>query len=177
MMISNKKSEFLKAYSDYYPLVLSILRYRLKNSEDAEDICQDLFVSFYNKFDEIRDRRKWLMGAIRFEVLNHYRNKGTAVFEASDIDAYREDEKLAVENIFRDARIVINEAIENMENFRDEKEKILFDLIALYGFTHEQAARQLGLTKKQVEYKYARTARTIMLYLRKKGISTMGDIL
>ena len=50
----------------------------LENMEDAEDICHEIFVSYYRKFDEVRDARSWLFGAMKFCISNYYRKKAGA---------------------------------------------------------------------------------------------------
>ena len=78
-----------------------------------------------------------------------------------------DDINLAFENGARDMRIIINEAIEHGDNYRDEKDRILFDLIAINGYTYEEAAKQLGLTKRQAFYRYQQVSRRIVDYLNR----------
>jgi RNA polymerase sigma factor (sigma-70 family) len=177
MLLSKKEREFRKSYSDYYPMVLNALYGKVGNMEDAEDICHDIFVSYYRKFDEVREPRNWLFGAMRFCISNYYRKKEGSDPASVDIANLEDDASLAFENGFRDIRIIIQEAIENIENYRDEKERILFDLIAINCYTYEQAAKHLGLTKRQAVYKYQQVTRRILNHLKVRGITSIEDLL
>lgn len=170
----NKNREFAESYNDYYPVVFSSLYTKIGNAEDARDLCQNLFVKFYEKLDEIENRRKWLYGAIRLELLSFYRKKRR---DNIDIDNLFNDVRLTFVNGFRDVRIIINEAIENIDNFSNERERTLFDLIAIHNFTYEETASQLGLSKRQVRYRYSLIVNRIQDYLSKKGIKSMEDLL
>jgi RNA polymerase sigma factor (sigma-70 family) len=177
MLLSKKEREFRRSYSDYYAVVLNALYRRVGNTEDAEDICHELFVSYYRKFDEVRDPRNWLFGAMKFCISNYYRKKAGADQSSVDIDNMEDDINLAFENGARDMRIIINEAIEHGDNYRDGKDRILFDLIAISGYTYDEAAKQLGLTKRQVFYRYQQVSRRIINYLKERGISRIEDLL
>jgi len=72
---------------------------------------------------------------------------------------------------------VITEAIENSGNYQSEKEKALFELIAVHNFTYEAAGKQLGLNKRQVRYRYNRILERITAYLKTKGINSLEELL
>ena len=169
--------KFRDDYSDYYPLVFSVLYSKLNSREDAEDICQEVFVRYYHNMEKVENARKWLMAALRFEITNYYNKKATRKSDNENIDDLFNDLNLAFENGFRDARIIIQEALENMENYNDEQEKVLFDLIAVHNFTYQMAAKQLGMTRWQAEYKYGQVEKRILQYLKNKGIKDMGDLI
>ena len=177
MLLSKKEREFRKSYSDYYPMILNALYGKVCNMEDAEDICHEIFVNYYRKFDEVRDPRNWLFGAMRFCISNYYRKKEGSDPTSLDIDNVENDDNLAFENGFRDIRIIIQEAIEKIENYRDEKERILFDLIAINCYTYDQAAKHLGLTKRQAVYKYQQVTRRILNHLKDRGITRIEDLI
>jgi len=169
--------EFRALYSDHYPLVFNSVYSRIRNTQDAEDICHEIFVAFYKKFDEIMDHRRWLLGSIKYAISHFYRSKGLSDQEIADIDDAPNDPNLAFENGFRDARIIINEAIEDESNYSDRKERILFDLIAINRLTYGEAAKQLGLTRRQAEYKYGLVVRRILDHLAARGIYQAEDMI
>ncbi|MBN1497451.1 MAG: RNA polymerase sigma factor [Spirochaetes bacterium] len=177
MLLSKKERDFRKSYSDYYPMILNRLYSRVGNREDAEDICHEIFVNLYRKFDEVRDPRSWLLGAMRFCISNYYRKREGSDSESVDIDSMEDNVRLAFENGFRDIRIIIHDAIEESENYRDEKDRILFDLIAINNYSYEQAAKHLGLTKRQTQYRYQQVSRRILEMLKKRGITRIEDLL
>ncbi len=175
MARTESEKRFREAYNDYHALILNTLFLKLGSREDAEDICHEVFVSCLRKIEEIQDIRKWLFGALRLEIANYYRKKGMSFDGQMDIDDLVNDPRLAFENGQREMRLVLDEAIDNMDNFRDERERTLFRLIAIYDYTQEEAGRHLGLSRRQVGYSYAQATKRIMNYLKRKGISGIGD--
>jgi RNA polymerase sigma factor (sigma-70 family) len=165
---------FTEVYSDYYPLVYSIVYSKVGNVDDAKDICQEVFIRLYNKFEDIKNPRKWLLVTLRYVVLEYYRKKD---YKEMDIENILNDTLLTFVNGFRDTRILIEDAIEDMKNFKDEKEKILFDLIAIYKYTYKETGKYLGLTERQVRYKYSLIVKRLVQYFNRKGIKNLEDLL
>ena len=171
-----KLKQFKTAYCTFYPLVFSILYSRVRNSSDAEDICQEVFIRFFNNFEEIEFKKPWLLKSIRFEISNYYRKKSNVTNDESDIDEFNNDTRLAFVNGEREARIILGKAMENKENFRSEDEMVLFDLVAIHNFSYNKAGAFLGLSKSQAEYKYNQIEKRMLEYLKKMGINGIGDI-
>jgi RNA polymerase sigma-70 factor (ECF subfamily) len=167
---------FREAYSRFYPLVFSILYSKLNRRQDTEDICQEVFIKYYNNFETIANPRNWLITALRFEINNYYRKKSNSE-ETVDIADMGDSVHVAYENGFRDTRIILHEAIENSGNFNDENEKLLFDLIAIYDFTYKEAASYLGMTRSQAEYRYAAIEKRSVSYLKAKNIKGIDDLI
>lgn len=170
----SKNRVFAEAYNDLYPVVFSAVYSKVSSMEDAEDLCQEIFLQFYNKMEVIDNARKWLYGALRLEIMAYYRRRRP---DATDIDDLFDDVGLTFVNGFRDTRIMIQEALEDMGNFEDEREKILFDLIAVRNYTYEEAGAELGFSKRQVRYRYGLIVSRLQEYFRKKGIASLEELL
>lgn len=166
--------EFAEAYNNYYPIVFSAVYTRVGNYDDAEDICQEVFLKLHKKIESVENIRKWLLGALRLEVLSFYKKKKP---DAVDPDILFQDMSLTFVNGFRDIRIIIDETIDDMDNFKDSTDKALFDLVAIYNFTYEEAGAQLGFSKRQVRYKYGKIVERLLDSLNKKGIKNLEDLL
>ena len=168
-----KRDRFTEEHNKYYPVVYNAVYTKVNSIDDAEDICQEIFLKFFEKLDEIENYRKWLYGALRLAVFEFYRKRRGDV----DIDEVFDDVGLTFVNGFRDARIIISEAIENMKIFEGDEDKVLFDLIAVHNYSYNETARQLHLTKRKVEYRYRRIVDSIIDYLQKKGLTNIEDLL
>ncbi len=169
-----KNKEFAEAYNIYFPIVFSAVYSKVGNFSDAEDICQEIFVSFYEKLETIESKRKWLFGALRLEVMKYYSRIKP---EGGDAEKIFQDIGLSFVNGFRDIRIIINDTIGEMNNFHGEHEMALFDMIAIRNFTYEEAGTHLGLSKRQIRYKYGKIVDRLLNELRKKGINNLEDLL
>jgi RNA polymerase sigma factor (sigma-70 family) len=172
---SKKESEYSEVYSDHYAYVLRTIHSKIKNIDDAEDICHEVFVTLYNKFYEIKNYRGWLNQAINYAILNYINIKKNEDY--SSIAKKTSDGSLTTKEEDRDLKLIIEEVIQNKDNYHDENENLIFDLVALKNFSYSQAAKELGKTKRQIEYTYRKICRRIVEKLRKKGISAISDIL
>ncbi len=171
--ITAKKNDFTDVYSTYYPVVYSAVFTKVGNEDDTNDICQEVFLRLFRKLEGVDNVRKWLFIALRYVVIEYYRKKKPQ----ANVDDLFNDVALTFVNGFRDSRIIIAEAIEDMNNFQDDREKALFDLIAVHNFTYEEAGKQLGMTKRQVDYRYNRITERILDSLKKRGVKHIEDLL
>lgn len=165
---------YTQAYSDYYPVAYAVIYGKVRNADTANDLCQELFTRFYEKFAEIDNYRRWIYSAIRFVLLEHYRSRNA---DSAEIESLVNDARMSFVNGFRDSRIMIEEALDDIGNFGDEKGKLLFDMIAFYNYTYDETASHMGLTKRQVRYQYGLIVDRLMDHFRKKGIKGLEDLL
>lgn len=177
MLKLKREKKFRELYNLYYTYVLNIIIRKTDTREDAEDICHEVFISFYNKFDEIENPKSWLYNAVKYVFSNYYRKKSNIQKGDSNIDDVLNDSSLQFTNGFRDTRIILQEVINSDDVYEDEKERILFQLLAVNNFSKVQAAKQLGLTRSQVDYKYDKISKKIVDSLKKKGISEIDELL
>ncbi|MBN1532832.1 MAG: sigma-70 family RNA polymerase sigma factor [Spirochaetes bacterium] len=177
MSAFENRKEFRRLYAEYYPLVFSAAYVKTGNRQDAEDICHDVFVRFFNHFGEIEKYRGWLMKAVSFEISNYRSRRANRVSEFADIDDFMNDSNLAFVNGFRDSRIIIQEVLQDEANFENEREMLLFELIAVYDFSYREAGKYLDMTRWQAEYRYRKVSDRIIDQLRKRGVKGIGDLL
>ncbi len=173
--MESKRNRLTEIYADYYSIIFSAVLTKVGNRDDTQDICQEVFIRLYKKLDEVENVRRWLFNALKLVVLEYFREKRKNT--NLDINDVFNDVSLTFVNGFRDARIIIGEAIENMENFKDDIERALFDHIAVSNFTYGHTAKILGLTRRQVEYRYGLIVDRILKYLEKRGIKNIEDLL
>ena len=57
------------------------------------------------------------------------------------------------------------------------QEQLVFELIAINNYTQEETAKQLGITRRQVRYKYSIIVDRILDYFKKKGINSIEELL
>lgn len=171
----SKRNRLTEIYSDYYPVVFNAVLTKVGNRDDTLDICQEVFIRLYERLDRVENVRRWLFSALKLVVLEHFRKKRKN--DQVNIDDVFNDVGLTFVNGFRDARIMIQEALDNISNYADEKDQVLFDLVAINYYTYEEAAKHLGLTRRQVEYKYVQIADRLLRYFKSKGIQHIEDLL
>jgi RNA polymerase sigma factor (sigma-70 family) len=170
----NRRDAFTEAHADYYPLVFSTVYTKVGNVDDARDICQEVFIKLYEKLDEVENPRKWLYGALRLAVFEYFRKKrGGDV----NIDEIMDGVGMTFVNGFRDSRIVIREVLDETGLFGDNLDRAVFELVAYSNYSYSEAGKELGLTKRQVEYRYVKLTERILDELKKRGVKHIEDLL
>ena len=168
----SKKEEFSKAYMEYFPLVFNAVYTKVSDKDIAGDLSQEVFLLLYQKFDGVETIRKWLLGTLRYVVMQYYEKNSR---EVADIDSVAGDVSLTFVNGLRESRLVISEAIENIDMTGEER--LIFDYIAVNNYSQNNVGRIMGLSRRQVGYKYRGIVKRILDYLKHKGIDNIGDLL
>jgi len=173
-IISNRVKKFTEIYSDFYSVVYNGIYAKIRNEDLSGDLAQEVFTRFYEKMDEVENPRNWLFGTMRFVLLEHYRKNSV---EHVDIDDIFYDENIQYVNGFRETRMILQDAIDAPENYKDERDRIIYELIAIKNYTYEEVAGVMGLTKRQVNYRYRTAVERIVDYLKKKGVNNLEELL
>lgn len=165
---------FEKAYVKHYTNLLKFAVELIGNYEDARDVCQELFVDFHSNIESVENPEKWLYGAIRYKIYNFFRSNKHKLINIDDITEI----DLPIENRdFIESKILLQEVIDNDENYKDETDKIIFDLVAFKGYSYEKAGRHLGFSKSKVRYKYSQLISRLNESFKKRGITKIEAVL
>jgi RNA polymerase sigma factor (sigma-70 family) len=173
--MSNKRDRFTEVYYELYPVVFGTVYTKVGNLDDVHDICQEVFVRLYDKLDEVKNLKKWVLGAVRLVTYEYYRAKKKG--ESVNIDDFGDDMGLTFVNGMRDTRMIIAQAMEAIDAELDETERALFELVAIMNYSYSEVAEQFGMTKRMVEYRYRSVVARIIDWLQKKGIKSIEDLL
>lgn len=161
-------------YSDYYPLVFSTVHAKISNPDAANDIAQEVFARFYEKFEEVQDARKWLYGTARLVLLEYYRKHN---LNEDDLESCVEEPGADSGNDIRETRELIRSAIDAVSAGSEQTDAILFELIAVYDYSYKAAAVHLGMTEHQARYKYNQMSKKLLDYFKTNGINTLDELL
>jgi len=168
--VNTKNAQFTQVFNDYYALIISTINQKVDDIDAAEDIAQAVFIKFYEKFETVVDSRKWLYIAMKYEIYNWLRRQKQDV----NIDEVFTDVALTYVNGFRDTRIILDGALNSIS---EERDRIMIDLIAVQRYTYRQTGHELGMTVRQVKYRYNILVRQVLLYLKDKGIGSLEELL
>lgn len=171
-LITEKDVAFTDAFSEYYAVVYGTLYSRVGDPDTAEDLAQEVFIRFYNKMEDAVNMRAWLLVTAKYVLYEYYRKVKNQPDELARDEAFG-DVSLTFVNGFRDARIVIDQAITEI----DDADRSLFDLVAVQNYTYEEAGSLLGMSRRQVKYRYGLIVRRVLDYLRRHGIHELEDLL
>ena len=119
------------------------------------------------------NQRGWLLVAVKNVLYEHYRKVKNMPDDIAEAEAFN-DVSLTFVNGFRDTRLIIDEAMKSIE---DKTDMLIFDLVAVQNYTYEETGDELGLSKRQVKYRYGLIVRSIIEFLNGKGIHKIEDLL
>ncbi|MFH0977046.1 MAG: sigma-70 family RNA polymerase sigma factor [Spirochaetota bacterium] len=168
----SKRDKYTEIFTEYYHIVFNTIYTKTGNMQDAEDLCQEVFIALYNNLEQILNVRKWIFGTLRNIVLKYYRDKHP---EGINIDDVFQDVSLTFVNGFRDLRIIISDSIAKAA--LDDTDRAIIELIAFHNYSYTTAGRLLGLSKRQVQYKYGQIVKRVIQNLNEKGIRNIEDLL
>ena len=123
------RKEFTDVYNLYYPLVFNTVYTKVSIKEDANDICQEIFLILLEKFESVEDAKRWLLGTMKNILYEYYRKRKKANIDI-DIDSDFNDIAITFVNGMKETRILLEEAIDNIALSREES--LILEYIAYY---------------------------------------------
>jgi len=164
---------FAEVYSRHWDMLFHHSRKVIGDIDEAKDLVQDLFVSFWGKgetLDVKTNLKGYLYKAARNRILNHIRNKKVN-HDFIDLIAAQMEES---ENVTLDA---INERelvalIDKEIALLPPKMKLAFEMSRKEFLSNKQIAIELGISEDAVKQQISRSIKILRLKLGKySGLS------
>lgn len=140
----------------YRPLCAYALKY-LPSIEDAEDVVQNVFVSFWENrrggtvFDG--SLRSYLFGAVAKASLKYLRGKGRVVFD--DIEEHVNQLLEEMDLCDEEEMTLLRERLKREVDALPEKARQIFNAIVLENLTYKQVADRYSVSVNTVKTHYA----------------------
>ncbi len=168
--------QFEKHYLDYLPVMSKTAYMKIGNFEDAEDLCQDLFINYYNNIGRIKKDKSWLNCVLNNLVSDYHRVSVKSLdfshgWEMFDSGAYPFLDS-AIE-----ARIILKDIFKNDRVFNDCLDRDVFQLYFFEDMPCGEISARVNLTRRQVYYRIEKVKTRIRYFLRQRGIGCINDIL
>lgn len=170
-----KNKRFTKIYEEYRKLVMKIAYDSLKDRFLAEEICQQVFISFYEHMDEVKDTsvKSWLIVSSRNAVVEYLRKQKvmrnkTAVICQDAAECLPEGEDMVVERI-QNERL----SFQILDDLRDKNREWYEIVVAVCigEMSQKEAAEMLGMTIQVLRAKLYRAKQ----YIRRKYYKEYRD--
>ena len=140
--------DFDNIYEEYFDRVYYKVLSVVKNNDDAEDICQETFISVYKNLSKFREESNIYTWIYRIAI-----NKTYDFFKKRKLEFEINDEVLSLpEDINFDTKVILEEKLKLIS----EKEKEIVVLKDIYGYKLKEIAeiKNMNLsTVKSVYYK------------------------
>ena len=140
--------DFDTIYEEYFDRVYYKVLSVVKNDDDAEDICQETFISVYKNLSKFREESNIYTWIYRIAI-----NKTYDFFKKRKLEFEINDEVLSLpEDINFDKKVILEEKLKLIS----EKERELVILKDIYGYKLKEIAEMKNMnlsTVKSVYYK------------------------
>ena len=160
-----KQAEVIQLFDDVSPELKRLLERKLGNTADAEEILQDAFEKLLRLSDRghIKDLRRYFFTMANNLAINALQHRDVAHRYLTSQPAALDAERHVVPGPERavDATqqlIRVRQALSALP----ERTRHVFLLYRSEGFTYRQIARQLGISKKGVEYHLRRAVAAVV---------------
>jgi RNA polymerase sigma factor (sigma-70 family) len=143
------ESVFARIYSDNCDLLVSLAVRKFQVPiVDAEALAHEVFLSYLRRADEIRDLRRWLIGAICNASRYYWRQHGRNIEQLdTDVAAARPDPRLQDVLTTLPNNIAIEEVLEAMP----PRWAHILRLRYLEGYSIKEIAEHEGVTAKYMQ--------------------------
>ena len=140
--------DFDNIYEEYFDRVYYKVLSVVKNDDDAEDICQETFISVYKNLSKFREESNIYTWIYRIAI-----NKTYDFFKKRKLEFEINDDVLFLpEDINFDTKVILEEKLKLIS----EKEKEIVVLKDIYGYKLKEIAEMKNMnlsTVKSVYYK------------------------
>jgi len=118
---------------------------RVKNTQDAEDIFQDIFCKIAENIEQINEADKlhaWIYKIARNSIIDYYRTSNNG----GCMGALKEN-SIGESQDETNANVEISQCLKEMIRFLPEKYKQAIILTEFHNMTQKEAAKELGLSE------------------------------
>ena len=144
--------QFEKLFKLHFQQLHGFAKNFVQDSDTARDICQQVFIQFWEKRNEIdttRSLKSWLFTAVRNKCLNHIRDHKKYRSQVLDLDCgyynlYNEQHDEVEE---QDLKNQINVALDSLP----DKCRQVFEMSRFGDMKYREIADELNISQKTVE--------------------------
>ncbi|WP_207533582.1 RNA polymerase sigma factor [Desertivirga arenae] len=162
LLSEGDKDAFREIYIRYWNKLYVVARNRLKNSEEAEEVVQDIFCNLWRKrhsFTLTKAFSNYFAVAVKFTVIDLLAKKARQVsYEREAIYSFSENDNSTVQIIeLNELEKQLQETILSLP----EKCQIVFRLRYEKGYSQNQISHELNISEKTVEAHLAKARKTL----------------
>lgn len=160
---------FTEVYKRYAALIMKSVMAQTQDREAAEEICQNVFLSYYKNMDKVDEsfEKAWLLHVANNQVIDYWRKNGSKSKHDADVSMEtlcgKKDENDVVKRYTE--RRFIYEIMENLRKKNPNWYEIV-DCICVRQMTLEEASEELGVPVRDLKSR---------LYRARKYLRTMFE--
>lgn len=167
---SGDRNAFTLFYQSHLGHLYRFVYLFTKSKEETEEILQDIFIKLWEnreKLPELESAKNYLLQVAKNKILDRIRSQQVRQRVLSEIRRSREAFESATtdECAFREYYKVVQEAIEKLPPRR----KLIFRMNTENGFSHDEIARQLKISRSVVKKQLYSASHFVRAYLFEHG--------
>ncbi|UIR57387.1 RNA polymerase sigma-70 factor [Sphingobacterium sp. SRCM116780] len=169
MLKTSNRSAFTELYNRYWKKLFTAAANKLRDLEEAEDIVQQIFISIWNRREELEIHasvRSYLSVAVKYRVLKHlnarYKHKHFSDEVSEDVLAELADDSTQQWLEFHE----VSERLQVLVEALPEKCRLVYEMSRNEGRSHKEIAAALDLSEKTIEWYITKAIKSIKSGLR-----------
>ena len=166
---NNDEDVFALLYANYKPLLYRYCYAFLNHTELVDDVIQEAFISVWIKrehLDPEKSLKGYLMTCCRNQIFDLLKeaSKNSALKEKL-WSSFQEQQNISEDSI---DTVQLNELINKAIQQLSERKRLIFELSRFEGKTHEEIAKELGISKNTVKNQIVDSTKLIQNYISEK---------
>lgn len=150
-MSQGDEKAFSIVFRNFYPKVHRFVSMILKNTDDADDVCQLIFEKVWTKrerFAAIKDFDSYLFILSKYTVINYISTRHVIPLDIETLSERSANMASPYEDVVaQDTQLLIDMVVDNMPRQR----QMIYRLSREQNLKNEEIAQRLGIQKKTVE--------------------------
>lgn len=151
LMSKGDKKAYETMFRRFYPKVHRFVAMLLKNKDDADDVCQLIFLKIWNKrekFTDVRDFDSYLFILTKYTVINYISSRHVMPIDIHSLPELCSNESSPFDDVVvKDTQLLVDMVVENMPQQR----QMIYRMSREQHLKNEEIAQRLGVQKKTVE--------------------------
>ena len=166
-LILGDQTAFEILFRFYYPGLLIFTRQIIFDTAEAENIVQDFFVGLWvnrSKLKSSKSLKGYFFTSVKNKSLNYLKNKKIKERTISELKYMIEDDLLYQPDLFVESKLQnkISKAFKKLPKRTHE----IFQLSRIKGFTNNEIAEMLDLSKRTVETQISNALKILRIELK-----------
>ncbi|UZJ63232.1 RNA polymerase sigma-70 factor [Sphingobacterium sp. KU25419] len=166
---TGSEQAFTELYNRYWKKLFTAAANKLHHLEEAEDIVQQVFVSIWNRREELEIHSSvgsYLAVAVKYRVLKHlnarFKHKHFSDLAAEEVLAELSDDSTQQWLDFNE----VNERLQTLLDALPEKCRFVYEMSRVEGRSHKEIAATLDLSEKTIEWYITKALKSIRTGLK-----------
>ena len=166
-MISGDKTAFELLFKFYYPGLVIFASNIIVNRDEAEEIVQDFFVRIWEHRENIRSEstlKSYLFTSVKNRSINYLKNAQVKQNVIEELKKQMESEMRYNPDVYVDTEL--QRRLKNAFTKLPPRTSEIFTLSRFKGFSNDEIANELGLSKRTVETQVSNALKILRKELR-----------